>query len=72
MATRAGPGGGTPDLCIDFGGTGIKAMVVSSDGKPVGDRALKRLAPPRRPPRGNRHFVTWARELDDAMNCTGQ
>jgi len=47
-------------------------MVVSSDGKPVGDRALKRLAPPRRPPRGNRHFVTWARELDDAMNCTGQ
>src|SRR5262249_42604830 len=33
------PDGGSRTLCIDIGGTGIKAMVVSSLGKPLGERA---------------------------------
>jgi polyphosphate glucokinase len=39
MANRNGQADGARTLCIDVGGTGIKAMVVSSSGKPVGKRA---------------------------------
>ena len=39
MVTRVGPANGPRTLCIDVGGTGIKAMVVASDGKPIGERS---------------------------------
>jgi polyphosphate glucokinase len=38
MAARPGRDGGPRTLCVDIGGTGIKAMVVSSVGKPLGER----------------------------------
>jgi polyphosphate glucokinase len=38
MAARPGRGEGPRTLCVDIGGTGIKAMVVSSVGKPLGER----------------------------------
>jgi len=39
MANRNGQADGARTLCIDVGGTGIKAMVVSPSGKPMGKRA---------------------------------
>jgi len=40
MRSRKGTlGGGPRTLCIDVGGTGIKAMVVSENGKPLSERA---------------------------------
>lgn len=45
MPARVGAADGSRTLCIDVGGTGIKAMVVSSEGKPVGERS--RVATPR-------------------------
>jgi len=39
MAARNGLATGSRTLCIDVGGTGIKAMVVSSRGKPIGERS---------------------------------
>jgi polyphosphate glucokinase len=40
MPARANAADGSrTTLCIDVGGTGIKAMVVSAEGKPVGERS---------------------------------
>jgi polyphosphate glucokinase len=38
MAARAGTSAGPRTLCIDIGGTGLKAMVVSSRAKPLNER----------------------------------
>jgi polyphosphate glucokinase len=45
MAARAGTPNEARTLAIDIGGTGIKAMVVSSQGKPLTERS--RVATPR-------------------------
>jgi len=45
MPKRAGSAASPRTLCIDIGGTGIKAMVVAASGKPLGDR--HRVATPR-------------------------
>jgi len=39
MATETRSRNGPRTLCIDVGGTGIKAMVVSTDGKPISERS---------------------------------
>jgi polyphosphate glucokinase len=39
MATRTKRAAGPRTLCIDVGGTGIKTMLVSAGGKPLGKRA---------------------------------
>ena len=39
MAARDGLATGSRTLCIDVGGTGIKAMVVSSRGQPISERS---------------------------------
>lgn len=39
MATRTKKPAGPRTLSVDVGGTGIKTMLVSADGKPIGERA---------------------------------
>jgi len=39
MAIRTNKPAGPKTLCVDIGGTGIKAMLVSAEGKPIAERA---------------------------------
>ena len=50
-ATPAIAGPGTRTLCIDIGGTGVKAIILDREGVPLTDRAASR---PRARPRRER------------------
>jgi polyphosphate glucokinase len=64
MVTRAGPANGPRTLCIDIGGTGIKAMVVASNGKPIGERTRVDTPQPATPKTVAAAFRTIAPDPD--------